>query len=81
MRRNKEFYTATLLSKIKEKVENDLSNAVNFCKTNNLDILKIYQNFNCFKNKQFKEYLNQVGKENYLQGIDFQMNVTIESEY
>lgn len=81
MRRNKEFYTDTLLSKIKEKVENDLSNAVNFCKTNNLDILKIYQNFNCFKNKQFKEYLNQVGKENYLQGIDFQMNVTIESEY
>lgn len=81
MRRNKEFYTDTLLSKIKNQVNQELNNAVELCKTSNLDLLQVYQNFNCFKNKQFKEYLNKVGKDNYLQNIDFEMNVTIESAY
>lgn len=81
MRRNKEFYTDALLSKIKNQVNQELNNAVELCKTSNLDLLQVYQNFNCFKNKQFKEYLNKVGKDNYLQNIDFEMNVTIESAY
>ncbi len=81
MRRNKEFYTDALLSKIKTHVETELNDAVELCKTSNLDLLQVYQNFNCFKNKQFKEYLNEVGKDNYLQGVNFEMNVTIESAY
>lgn len=81
MRRNKEFYTDALLSKIKSHVETELNDAVELCKTSNLDLLQVYQNFNCFKNKQFKEYLNEVGKDNYLQGVNFEMNVTIESAY
>lgn len=81
MRRNKEFYTSTLLEKIKQKVNDQLNDAAQFCKTNNVDLINVYQNFNCFKNKQFKEYLNKVGKQNYLQDVDFNFNVTIESAY
>lgn len=81
MRRNKEFYTDALLSKIKSHVETELNDAVELCKTSNLDLLQVYQNFNCFKNKQFKEYLNEVGKDNYLQDVNFEMSVTIESAY
>lgn len=81
MRRNKEFYTSTLIEKIKQKVLAQLTDATQFCKTNDVDLINVYQNFNCFKNKQFKEYLNKVGEQNYLQDVEFKFNLTIESTY
>lgn len=81
MRRNKEFYTKTLINRIEQKVLSQLKSAAQFCVDNNADVINVYQNFNCFKPKQFKEYLNKVGQTNYLQGIDFKFNVKIESAY
>lgn len=81
MRRNKEFYTKTLLNRIEQKVLNQLETASKYCVDNNIDVINAYQNFNCFKPKQFKKYLKQFGQENYLQGIDFKFKVKIESAY
>lgn len=81
MRRNKEFYTTTLLEKIKQKVLFQLESAAQFCKANNVDLIKVYQSFKCFKPKQFKEYLAKVGQQNYLQDVEFKFNLTIESAY
>ena len=81
MRRNKEFYTQTLLDAIKEKVKTDMTETIEFCKTNKLDLLKVFENFNCFKYGQFKKYTDKVGKENYLEQIDYQISVDLESAY
>lgn len=81
MRRNKEFYTKTLLNRIEQNVLSQLKTGAQFCVDNNIDVINVYQNFNCFKPKQFEQYLKQVGQTNYLQGIDFKFNVKIESAY
>lgn len=81
MQRNKEFYTPTLLKEVKQEVEDQMKDAISLCKTNNTDLLKVYQNFYAFKNKEFKNYLDSVGFENYLEGIDYDINIKIESAY
>ena len=81
MRRNKEFYTKTLLDAIKEKVKTNMEQTIEFCKTNKLDLIKVFENFNCFKYGQFKKYTEKVGKENYLDQINYQITVDLESAY
>ena len=80
LRRNKDFFTPTLIKTIEEKVKNDMDEAVEFCKQNKIDLVDVYRQFNALKYKDFKKYYENK-KEDYLLGVDFVNTVKIALSY
>lgn len=80
LRRNKEFLTPTALSKLKESMHNKMMETIEFCKLNEIDILGVYKNFNALNNKEFKQYYEKT-KNEYLSGVEYKINVEINSAY
>ncbi len=81
LKRNKDFLTKTLLERIKEKVQNDMQDCIDFCKTNKVDLIDAYKHFYKLTNKKFEEYLKITGKENYLDNIKFEFDIKVSNEY
>lgn len=72
------YLTKALKEKTQEKIKEDSREIFNLIKSNNLDTLKVYSSFYKFKNKEFKKYLKTLeNKEEYLQGIDFDVEVEV----
>ena len=80
LKRNKEFLTEALVKKIEETVKADAYEIIDFCKTNNIDLMQTYEYFYRFNYKEFKKYFEQE-KENYLNPIDFSISVKVNSTY
>lgn len=81
MRRNKEFYTDELIKQIYTQVKTNVDNAIDFCKTNKVDLLQVYKYFNAFENQKFKQYVDKVGLDNYLQDIEFKIDLQIDNAF
>lgn len=79
--RHQDFFTDALVEKLKEKVLSNLNEAVELCKSENMDIINLYKAFNRKQYKNFRAYLERVGIDNYLQGVRFDFNVEINNEY
>lgn len=80
MRRNKEFLTATAIKKLEETLKSNMFETIEFCKTNQIDLLNAFKNFYSRNHKQFMDYYSK-NKSNFLEGIDFRINIEINSAY
>ena len=76
LRRNKAFLTPALISKIEETVNQEMFEAIEFCKQNKVDLIDVYRQFYSLKNKEFENYYTQE-KENYLDNIEYKTSVKI----
>lgn len=81
LKRNKDFVTPTLIEKLKETVMGEMEQIIDYCKTNKIDLIGVYRNFYHRQYKDFMNYVERVGKENYLDGIDYQIEITVTTEY
>jgi len=81
LQRNKDFVTPTLIEKLKEKVTGEMEQIIDYCKTNKIDLIGVYRNFYHRQYKDFMNYMDRVGKDNYLDGIDYQIEITVTTEY
>lgn len=80
LRRNQDFFTDALVEKIKEQVGEDMYSIIDYCKTNDIDLLDVYKRFYALKNRQFEDYLSRVGIENYLNDIQYNITIDVKSE-
>ena len=80
LRRNKEFLTSAAIGKLKETLKNKLMSTIEFCKENQIDVIGVYKNFNALNHNDFKKYYEKT-KENYLNDIEYKVNVEINSAY
>ncbi len=81
LKRNNEFLSEEVVEKVKEQVIKEMQSCVDFCKTNKVDVLEVYQYFYKLQNKKFKKYLSQVGIDNYLSNIKFEFEIDVSNEY
>ena len=80
LRRNQDFFTDALVEKIKEQVGEDMYSIIDYCKTNDIDLLDVYKRFYALKNREFEDYLSRVGIENYLNDIQYNITIDVKSE-
>lgn len=81
LKRNNDFLTEALVNKIKQKVEQDMKSCIEFCRENKTDLVEAYKHFSKLTPNKFDEYLNKVGKENFLNGIKFEFEIKVTNEY
>lgn len=79
--RNKDFFTYTAVKKLEDLVKTKMEEMVEFCISNNVDLVNAYKTFDKFKHKQFKKLIDKVGIENYLKEIEFEIEVKAKSTY
>ena len=80
LRRNKEFLTPTAVNKLKETIKTEMETVISYCQEHKIDLLNVYRQFNRKKHKDFKNYYNQQ-KENYLDNIQYNIDVKVKSAY
>lgn len=80
LRRNKEFLTPAAIKKLKETLHNKMMETIEFCKTNEIDLINVYRQFNAKQHKKFQNHYEKTqGK--YLEGIEYKINIEINSAY
>lgn len=76
------FVDKNLVNALQNKIIENLDIGITKLKSEQIDILNIYDKFYKFKNKQFEKYLNTLDdKQNFLQNIQFNYKVNINSSY
>lgn len=80
LRRNKDFITPALVKKTIETVKRDANEIIDFCITNNVDLIQVYKYFYKLKHEEFMKYYN-LTKEKYLSGITYNISVKVSSSY
>jgi len=80
LRRNKEFLTPSALAKLKETLHQKMMETIEFCKTNEIDLINVYREFNAKQHKKFKQHYEKTNGK-YLDGIDYKINIEINSAY
>ena len=71
--------TEHLKQLIKQKVTTQAESAFELCKDNKVDLIKVYETFNKYNNKKFKQYLNGLdNKQDYLNQIALKVKVEVE---
>ncbi len=80
LRRNKEFLTTAALNKLEETLHQKMLDTIEFCKTNEIDLINVYREFNAKHYKKFQKYYNEY-QEKYLDGIEYKINIKINSAY
>ena len=80
LRRNKEFLTPLALAKLKETLHQKMMETIEFCKTNEIDLINVYREFNAKQNKKFQQHY-EITNGKYLNGIDYRINIEINSAY
>lgn len=77
---NKKF-TDTLKQRLTEEITSNLRQAEQHFKQNKYDVVKCYETFYKFKNKEFKAYLNTLPQDKYfLDDITFDYKITINQQ-
>ena len=80
LRRNKEFLTPTAINKLKETLHKKMTETIEFCKTNEIDLINVYREFNAKQHKKFQQHYQKTqGK--YLEGIEYKINIEVNSAY
>ncbi len=80
LKRNKDFLTDELIAKTKETVEKNCFDIIEFCKTNETDLIGVYEQFYRKKYNDFKKYYEK-RQEKYLNDVEFNITVKISSSY
>ena len=80
LRRNKEFLTSAALAKLKETLHHKMMDTIEFCKTNEIDLINVYREFNAKQHKKFQKHYERTNGK-YLDGIDYKINIEINSAY
>lgn len=80
LKRNKDFLTHTLIEKTKNTVKSDVMEIIDFCKTYQVDLIGVYENFYRKQYKEFKKYSENT-QEKYLDGIEYNITVKVSSSY
>ena len=80
LKRNKEFLTPALVEKIKSTVKDDAFSIIDFCKTNQVDLIGVYENFYRKKYSEFKPYYEEK-QEKYLDDVEYNIKVKVSSSY
>jgi hypothetical protein len=57
-----------------------LSHHIEFCKTNQTDLIGVYENFYRKEYKKFKKYYEKA-QEKYLDDIEYNISVKVSSSY
>lgn len=73
------FVDDAVVSGLTKLIDDNLHESMKKTAENHTDILNLYQPFNKFHNKKWKKYIEC--KENYLEGIKFDFNIKIYSDY
>ena len=80
LKRNKEFLTPALIEKTKEVVKEHAMSIVEFCKTNEIDLIGVFENFYRKQFKEFKKYYEEK-QEKYLDDVKVNISVKVSSSY
>jgi len=80
LKRNKEFLTPNLVKKAEETVKLEAMNVIEYCKSKQIDLIGVYENFYRKHYKKFKKYYDE-NKEKYLNGIQYDVSVKVSSSY
>ncbi len=80
LKRNKDFLTNALIEKTKETVKSDVMDIIDFCKTNQVDLIGVYENFYRKEYKDFEKYYKNA-QEKYLDGVEYNITVKVSSSY
>ena len=80
LRRNKEFLTNTAIEKLKETIKQEMQTVIAYCQQNEIDLLNVYRQFSRKKHKEFEKYYTEK-QENYLDDIDYEIDVKVQSAY
>ncbi len=76
------FVDDSVVSGLKNKVQENLDIVVQKLKDDNMDIIEIYDKFYKFKNKKFEKFLNSLeNKKDFLKDVIFDYKITIHSSY
>lgn len=72
------FLDDSVKGNIQTQVKNKLSTSLEKMRKEKMDILNLYANFNAFKTKEWKKYINSLeDKDDYLSKIDIKINLTL----
>lgn len=80
LRRNKEFLTDSLIEKLTEQIKQEGFNTIKYCQENQIDLLRVYEQFYRKKYKEFKSYYEKE-QEKYLDQIEYNISVKVSSTY
>ena len=79
---HKYMLTDNFKNMVKDKIDNDIQNALQISKENNFDAINVYHVFNNKLNKKWKEFLNNLDNpENYIQKLLIVVDVKMESKF
>ena len=79
--RNKDFLTKTAVDKLKQSVEDDIREMISFCVEDKADLIGVFRHFYHLKYWEFKPYIDRVGIDNYLNGINYEIKIKVNGEY
>ena len=80
LKRNKDFLTDALIERTKETVQEKTMEIIEFCKTNQVDLIGVYENFYRKQYKKFEKYYEE-SQEKYLDGVEYNISVKVASSY
>ena len=80
LRRNKEFLTPAALKKLKETLHQKMMDTITFCQENEIDLINVYKEFNAKHYKKFQQHYKKY-QEKYLDGIEYIINIEVNSAY
>ena len=76
------FVDDSVVNGLKSKVQENLDKVVNKLKSQNIDMIEVYDKFYKFKNKKFTQFLNSLeNKQDFLKDVIFDYKITIHSSY
>ncbi len=71
-----------VVNKLIDTTTSNLTYSLNSLKESKADIIKVYENFNKFNHKKWQKYLSSLqNDDDYLQGVQFEYDIKIFSEY
>ncbi len=78
---HKNFYNASLMNAISDKIKIEISEALQIAKQNNFDIWNLYNIFNTHNSQKWKKYLSSLeNSDNYMQNLEISVDVKIENK-
>jgi len=72
------YFDATFRDAVQNKVRQDIADALTISKTNNFDIMNIYNIFNTSNHDEWKRFLSTLeNPENYMERVEIEVNTSI----
>ena len=79
--RNEQFISNEAQKRLKETAKEKALEALGFCKDNDLDLLDVYSYFDKFHHRKTKSIVNNSSIEEFLQDVEYEVNVDVKSTF